>query len=152
MKVLLVAILACFGVNALADDHMDSDSPAVTPAETMYVYMDHFNNEDMDALNEMLEPPFFFVRGTDRGVYDKYEDFVDFQGLRNSGWNYSKIDSTDLIYEDPKTCMINWIFSRYDKDDNVTATQSVDYLLMNVNGVWKIKGAFTPTNFSTGQE
>ena len=90
MKVLLVAILACFGVNALADDHMDSDSPAVTPAETLYVYMDHFNNEDMDALNEMLEPPFFFVRGTDRGVYDKYEDFVDFQGLRNSGWNYSK--------------------------------------------------------------
>ena len=63
-----------------------------------------------------------------------------------------KIDSTDLIYEDPKTCMINWIFSRYDKDDNVTATQSVDYLLMNVDGVWKIKGAFTPTNFSTGQE
>ena len=60
MKVLLIAILACFGVNALADDHMDSDSPAVTPAETMYVYMDHFNNEDMEALNEMLEPLFSF--------------------------------------------------------------------------------------------
>ena len=152
MKVLLIAILACFGVNALADDHMDSDSPAVTPAETMYVYMDHFNNEDMEALNEMLEPPFFFLKGTDKGVYPTYEEFVDFQGLRNSGWSYSKIDSTEMIYEDPKTAMINWVFSRYDKDDNVTATQSVDYLLMNVNGVWKIKGAFTPTDFPMGQE
>ena len=152
MKVLLVAILACFGVNALADDHKDSDSPTVTPTETMYVYMDHFNNEDMEALNEMLEPPFFFLKGKDKGVYPTYEEFVDFQGLRNSGWNYSKIDSTEMIYEDPKTAMINWVFSRYDNDDNVTATQSVDYLLMNVNGVWKIKGAFTPTDFPMGQE
>ena len=62
MKVLLIAILACFGVNALADDHMGSDSPTVTPTETMSIYMDHFNNADMDALNEMLEPPFFFLR------------------------------------------------------------------------------------------
>ena len=152
MKVLLVAILACFGVNALADDHKNSDSPTVTPTQTMYVYMDHFNNEDMEALNEMLEPPFFFVRGTDRGVYDEYEDFVDFQGLRNSGWSYSKVNSFEMIYEDPKTSMINWSFSRYNKDGNVTLTASANYLLMNVNGVWKIKGAFTPTNFSTGQE
>ena len=152
MKVLLVAILACFGVNALADDHMGSNSPAVTPAETMSVYMDHFNNEDMEALNEMLDPPFFFLRGTTKGVYYKYEDFADFEGLRNSGWSYSKIDSTEMIYEDPKTAMINWIFSRYDKDDNSTLTQSADYLLINVDGVWKIKGAFSSTDFAMGQE
>ena len=152
MKVLLVAILACFGVNALADDHMGSDSPTVTPTETMSIYMDHFNNADMDALNEMLEPPFFFLRGTVKGVYYKYEDFADFQGLRDSGWSYSKIDSTEMIYEDPKTAMINWVFSRYDKDDNSTLTQSADYLLINVDGVWKIKGAFSSTDFAMGQE
>ena len=152
MKVLLVAILACFYVNALADDHMDSVSPTVTPAKTLYVYMDHFNNEDTEAINEMTEFPFFFIRGTDKGVYDTYEDFVDFQGLRNSGWNYSKIDSTEMIYEDPKTAMINWVFSRYDKDDNSTLTQSADYLLINVDGVWKNKGAFSSTDFAMGQE
>ena len=67
------------------DAQMDSDSPLVTPTETMSVYMDHFNNEDIKAINEMIEPPFFFLRGTVKGVYDKYEDFVDFQGLRNNG-------------------------------------------------------------------
>ena len=56
MKVLLVAILACFA-NALADDHMDSDSPAVLPG-TLYAFMDHFNNEDTEAINEMTEFPF----------------------------------------------------------------------------------------------
>ena len=81
------------------DVQMDADSPAVTPTETMSVYMDHFNNEDMKAINEMIEPPFFFLRGTDKGVYDKYEDFVDFQGLRNSGWSYSKVNSFEMIYE-----------------------------------------------------
>ena len=50
------------------DVQMDADSPAVTPTETMSVYMDHFNNEDMKAINEMIEPPFFFLRGTDKGV------------------------------------------------------------------------------------
>ena len=152
MKVLLVAILACFGVNALADDHMDSDSSSITPTETMSVYMDHFNNEDIKAINEMIEPPFFFLRGTDKGVFDKYEDFVDFQGLRNSGWSYSKVNSFEMIYEDSATSMINWSFSRYDKDDNVTLTASANYLLMNADGVWKIKGAFAPTNISTGQD
>ena len=134
------------------DVQMDADSPAVTPTETMSVYMDHFNNEDMKAIDEMIEPPFFFLRGTDKGVYDKYEDFVDFQGLRNSGWSYSKVNSFEMIYEDPKTSMINWSFSRYNKDDNVTLTASANYLLMNVDGVWKIKGAFAPTNISTGEE
>ena len=152
MKQLLLLTVIFLSGCVDVDAQMDLDSPAVTPAETLYVYMDHFNNEDMEALNEMLEPPFFFLKGTDKGVYPTYEEFVDFQGLRNSGWNYSKIDSTEMIYEDPKTAMINWVFSRYDKDDNVTATQSVDYLLMNVNGVWKIKGAFTPTDFPMGQE
>ena len=152
MKLILVLTMIFLSGCIDVDVQMDADSPSVTPTETMSVYMDHFNNEDMEALNEMLEPPFFFLKGKDKGVYPTYEEFVDFQGLRNSGWNYSKIDSTEMIYEDPKTAMINWVFSRYDKDDNVTATQSVDYLLMNVNGVWKIKGAFTPTDFPMGQE
>ncbi len=92
------------------------------------------------------------MRGTVKGVYYKYEDFADFQGLRDSGWSYSKINSTEMIYEDPKTAMINWVFSRYDKDDNSTLTQSADYLLINVDGVWKIKGAFSSTDFAMGQE
>ena len=150
-RILLLSVIFLSGCIDV-DVQMDADSPSVTPTETMSVYMDHFNNEDIKAINEMIEPPFFFLRGTDKGVYDKYEDFVDFQGLRNSGWSYSKINSFEMIYEDPKTSMINWSFSRYDKDDNVTLTASANYLLMNVDGVWKIKGAFAPTNISTGQE
>ena len=134
------------------DIEMDADSPAVTPTETMSIYMDHFNNADIKAINEIIEPPFFFLNGTDKGVYDKYEDFVDFQGLRNSGWVYSKVNSFEMIYEGPETSMINWSFSRYDKNDNVTLTASDNYLLINVDGVWKIKGAFAPTNISTGKD
>ena len=134
------------------DIELEADVPAINPTETISLYVDNFNNADIKLLNETTESPFFWLRGVETDVYESYGDSIDFDGLRRSGWSYSKVNSLELIYEDLETSMVNMNFSRYDEDDRVILTGSANYLLMNDNGVWKIKGGFAPTKISTGKD
>ena len=134
------------------DIELEADVPAINPTETISLYVDNFNNADIKLLNETTESPFFWLRGVETDVYESYGDSVDFDGLRRSGWSYSKINSLELMYEDSETSMVNMNFSRYDEDDRVILTGSANYLLMNDDGVWKIKGGFAPTKISIGKD
>ena len=131
---------------------VDAGSPVVTPTETISLYVDSFNSADVTALNEITASPFFWLKGEDRYVYDKFGDSVDFQVLKNNGWSYSKINSLELIYEDSETSMVHMNFSRYGADDQVILTASANYLLMNYDNNWKIKGGFSPTKISSGKD
>jgi hypothetical protein len=134
------------------DIELEADVPAINPTETISLYVDNFNNADIKLLNETTESPFFWLRGVETDVYESYGDSIDFDGLRRSGWSYSKVNSLELIYEDLETSMVNMNFSRYDENDRVILTGSANYLLMNDNGVWKIKGGFAPTKISIGKD
>ena len=134
------------------DIELEADGPAINPTETISLYVDNFNNADIKSLNETTESPFFWLRGVETDVYESYGDSVDFDGLRRSGWSYSKVNSLELIYEDLETSMVNMNFSRYDEDDRVILTGSANYLLINDDGVWKIKGGFAPTKISIGKD
>ena len=134
------------------DIELEADVPAINPTETISLYVDNFNNADIKLLNETTESPFFWLRGVETDVYESYGDSVDFDELRRSGWSYSKVNSLELIYEDLETSMVNMNFSRYDEDDRVILTGSANYLLINDDGVWKIKGGFAPTKISIGKD
>ena len=131
---------------------VDAGSPVVTPTETISLYVDSFNSADVTALNEITASPFFWLKGEDRYVYDKFGNSVDFQVLQHNGWSYSKINSLELIYEDSETSMVHMNFSRYGADDQVILTASANYLLMNYDNNWKIKGGFSPTKISSGKD
>jgi len=131
---------------------VDAGSPVVTPTETISLYVGSFNSADVTALNEITASPFFWLKGEDRYVYDKFGDSVDFQVLQHNGWSYSKINSLELIYEDSETSMVHMNFSRYGADDQVILTASANYLLMNYDNNWKIKGGFSPTKLSSGKD
>ena len=134
------------------DIELEADGPVINPTETISLYVHNFNNADIKLLNETTESPFFWLRGVETDVYESYGDSVDFDGLRRSGCSYSKINSLELIYEDSETSMVNMNFSRYDEDDRVILTGSANYLLINDDGVWKIKGGFAPTKISIGKD
>lgn len=135
-----------------AEIELDTKSPERTPTETVSLYVDSFNSADVAALNKITASPFFWLRGEDNNVYDKYGDSVDFQALQNNGWSYSKINSLELIYEDSETSMVHMNFSRYGADDQVILTASANYFLMNYDNNWKIKGGFAPTKISIGKD
>ena len=152
MKRLLLLTAIFLGGCSDAKIELNTKSPERTPTETISVYVDSFNSADVTALNEITASPFFWLRGEDKNVYDKYSDSVDFQALQNNGWSYSKINSLELIYEDSETSMVHMNFSRYGADDQVILTASANYLLMNYDDNWKIKGGFAPTKISIGKD
>ena len=157
-RLLLLTAIFLAGCTVLIE--LDTNSTERTPTETVSQYVDSFNSADVPALNEITASPFFWLRGKDKNVYDKYGDSIDFQALQNNGWSYSKINSLELIYEDSKTSMVHMNFSRYDADDQVILTASANYLLINFDDNWKIKGGFastkillfTPSKISIGKD
>ena len=114
-----------------------------TPEETISNYFDAFNSEELAALDRAFHQPFVVLMGDERLVFEKYTDMVDFDIIKASGWSYSAINYTNLLYEDSDTAMIHVNFSRYKEDDSVLTTQDFTYLLVADSVGWKVKAAFS---------
>ena len=114
-----------------------------TLGETISNYFDTFNSEELAALDRAFHQPFVVLMGEERLVFEKYTNMVDFNIIKATGWSYSKINDTNLLYEDSDTAMIHVNFSRYREDDSVLTTQDFTYLLVAANVGWKVKAAFS---------
>lgn len=62
--------------------------------------------------------------------------------LKASGWSYARVNSKELIYSDDLTAAVRMNFYRFNKgDDVISATDSL-YLIIRLDGKWKVKGRF----------
>ena len=124
---------------------------AQSPEEALYKYFELFNSADKEAINEASDTPFVFLIGNNKTVSEYYGDSVDFEGLRNQGWAYSKINESELIYADELSAMVDINFSRLNEDDEVLSTTDALYLLVNKDGNWLLKAGFINSNLSLGK-
>ena len=132
-------------------------SPLVTagtpmPQQVIEDYFESFNREDRAALNESSGTPFVFIIGGKPTAYPKYGNAVDFDGMRASGWSYSRIHKNELVYQDDISAMVDIKFSRYDASGAPISTTDVVYLLIKRDGVWKVKGGFVDGNLTLGKD
>lgn len=141
---LIGLMLLLVGVNTVADNHL-------SPVVAIENYFSFFNKEDRDALNEAADSPFIFVIGGEPRSYDRYGDAVDFEGLKESGWSYSLINSKELIYSDDLTAAVRMNFSRFNESDEVISTTDSLYLLVRRDGEWKVKGGFLNGTLTLGK-
>ena len=125
---------------------------ALSPQRVVENFLEFFNNEDRASLNALWGNPIVYVRGGKPAVYSNYGDAVDFDGIRASGWSYSRIHKNELIYQDDISAMVHINFSRYSKDDVPISTADVFYLLIMRDGSWKLKDGFTDGNLTTGRD
>ena len=124
---------------------------AQNPEEAIHKFFELFNSADKAILNEASDSPFIFFIGNIKTVSENYGDSVDFEGLRNQGWAYSKINESSLIYADSMSAMVDINFSRLNQDKDVLSTTDATYLLVNKKGKWLLKGAFINSNLSLGE-
>ena len=124
---------------------------AQSPEEALYKYFELFNRADKEAINKASDSPFVFLIGNNKTVSKYYGDSVDFEGLRNQGWAYSKINESELIYADELSAMVDINFSRLSDDDEVLSTTDALYLLVNKDGNWLLKAGFINSNLSLGK-
>ena len=124
---------------------------AESPEEALYKYFELFNSADKEAINEASDTPFVFLIGNNKTVSESYGDSVDFEGLRNQGWAYSKINESKVLYSDELSAMVDINFSRLSDDDEVLSTTDALYLLVNKDGNWLLKAGFINSNLSLGK-
>lgn len=146
MKKLVLLFLFIFMATPLYADE------ALSPQRVVENFIEFFNNEDRASLNALWGNPIVYVRGGKPAVYSNYGDAVDFDGIKASGWSYSRIHKNELIYQDDISAMVHINFSRYSKDDVPISTADVVYLLIMRGGSWKLKGGFTDGNLTTGRD
>jgi len=138
----LVLFVVC--VNTFSDNHQ-------SPFEVIENYVSSFNNEDRDALNDATDSPFIFVIGGEPKSYNRYGDAVDFEGLKASGWSYSRVNNKELIYSDDLTAAVRINFSRFNESDEIISTTDSVYLLVQRDGEWKVKGVFLNGTLTLGK-
>ena len=128
-----------------------SSSDLSAPQVAIEKYFQYFNAKDIDSLNNASGQPFTLINSGKISKWNKYGDAVDFGGLENSGWAYSRIHQNELVYEDGMTAMVNINFSRYDSEDAVISTSDVIYLLVYSDGAWKPKSGFVNGTLTLGK-
>jgi len=122
------------------------------PQQVVENFFQFFSNEDRASLNSISEEPFVFVAGGKPTAFTKYGDAVDFDGMKASGWSYSRIHKNELVYQDDISAMVDINFSRYNDDDEVISTTDVVYLLVMRDGVWKVKGGLVNGSLTLGKD
>ena len=122
-----------------------------SPEEALYKYFELFNSADKEAINEASDTPFVFLIGNNKTVSEYYGDSVDFEGLRNQGWAYSKINESKVLYSDELSSMVDINFSRLSENKEVLSTTDAVYLLVNKKGKWLLKAGFINSNLSLGK-
>ena len=124
---------------------------AESPEEALYKYFELFNRADKEAINKASDSPFVFFIGNNKNVSEYYGDSVDFEGLRNQGWAYSKINQSKVLYSDEMSAMVDINFSRLSENEEVLSTTDAVYLLVKKKGKWLLKAGFINSNLSLGK-
>lgn len=105
-----------------------------------------FNQEDVDALSQLANAPWFTIVDGVTTSYDAYGDMVDFAGLKKTGWSYSRTRNIETLHDDGNTAFINALLERLDSDDQVIFSGEIIFALVRDEGQWKIAGWISSGN------
>ena len=120
------------------------------PVAAIEKFFSHFNGMDKEKLNEVSDSPFVFSIGGNTTKADRYGDLINFEGLIKSGWAYSKLSDTRLIYQDETMAMIDLSFTRHDTNNKVISSSKAIYVLVKKQNTWKLKAGFVPSTLTLG--
>ena len=123
---------------------------STNPSKTVASFIEFFNREDKDALNDIFDSPCVLIIGDITNVYKKYSDAIDFDSLRKTGWSYSKINSLDIIHEDEEISVVKFNFSRLNDIDVVISSIDATQVLVFKENMWKIKTVCVSEELSLG--
>ena len=131
---LLIGSILLIGSNTLT-------AQTTKPEDLIQSLFEAFNKTDLKKLDELTASPFIFVVGNKISITNTYSEAVDFDAIKKTGWGYSKINSSEILYEDKYSSQVHISFSRFNKNDQVMSTNDVIYTLILNNSNWKIKSA-----------
>ena len=117
-----------------------------TPTQALDNFIALFNDENLDGLNQVSNAPWFTMVNGDSNSFSRYSDMVDFEGLKKTGWSYSRIENIDVLHNDGETAFVKALLERLDKSDQVIFGGEIIFIFARSNNEWKIAGWISSGN------
>ena len=107
-----------------------------TPNEAIKKYVLDFNSKK--ELDESFQLPIMVLNNGKKGIHKKISTFIDYEGLKKTGWEYSFVNSMDTIAELNNTAIVQLNFSRLNKFDEKYLRANAFFTLIKEDRKWLI--------------
>ncbi len=135
MKRLLMILLCCTTFKSAYAHPQDN----LSPEGLMHLYVKLVNEENTVALQDVYHFPHVKITGGKLAqIDDPTTPVIDFDGLKKSGWKYSKINQVKVLAEGANAALVELNFSRFDANGKEFLNQTTFYNLTRNNGYWQI--------------
>ena len=121
------------------------------PEKVIEDFFYHFNEMDINKINELWDLPITYFVGDKIVVAKSYSEIVNYENLKKEGWSYSKINSIDPIVSQEDFAIYKTNFTRFNKQDTELISTDTNLTLIKRGDHWKLKIAIIPINISTGK-
>ena len=121
------------------------------PEKVIEDFFYHFNEMDINKINELWDLPITYFVGDEIMVAKSYSEIVNYENLKKEGWSYSKINSIDPIVSQEDFAIYKTNFTRFNNQDIELISTDTNLTLIKRGDYWKLKIAIIPINISTGK-
>ena len=105
-----------------------------------------FNKQQVASLDDSANSPWFTIVDGTTSVFQSYSEMIDFEGLKATGWSYSRTRDVDVIFNDGSTAFVNTYLERLDKSDKVIFDGQIIFVLVRKKEDWKLAGWISSGN------
>ena len=130
---LLVTTTSVFGEQRSPEGAIDS-------------FISLFNKQQVASLDDAANSPWFTIVDGTTSVFQSYSEMIDFEGLKATGWSYSRTKDVDVISNDGNTAFVSAFLERLDRSDKVIFDGQINFVFVRKKEDWKLAGWISSGN------
>lgn len=135
--VVVAAVLLVFYKSFYEDWNKKSEKhKKIIPSSILKQYIADLNLEKDLVRN--FHMPVTILRNGEQNIYYDIADLINYEGLKETGWKYSRIDSFDTLLELDNTAIIKLKFSRFNKSNEKYRSGNSFYTVTKQDKEWRI--------------
>ena len=105
-----------------------------------------FNKQQVASLDDAANSPWFTIVDGTTSVFQSYSEMINFEGLKATGWSYSRTKDVDVISNDGNTAFVSAFLERLDRSDKVIFDGQIIFVLVRKKEDWKLAGWISSGN------
>ncbi len=117
-----------------------------SPEGAIDSFISLFNKQQVASLDDAANSPWFTIVDGTTSVFQSYSEMIDFEGLKATGWSYSRTRDVDVIFNDGNTAFVSTFLERLDKSDKVIFDGQITFVLVHKKEDWKLAGWISSGN------
>ena len=117
-----------------------------SPERAIDSFITLFNNQQVASLDDAANSPWFTIVDGPTSVFQSYSEMIDFEGLKATGWSYSRTRDVDVISNDGNTAFVSVFLERLDQSDMVIFDGQITFVLVHKKEDWKLAGWISSGN------